>query len=48
MPRREDLRKKMVYAALVHVPEMGWTEETLRRAASDLEVSESMAWRLVS
>lgn len=46
MPRREDLRLKFVYAALHHVPHTGWDEVALRMAARDLEVADSMSWRL--
>lgn len=46
MPRREDLRLKLVYAALHHVPHTGWDEVALRMAARDLEVADSMSWRL--
>lgn len=46
MPQRQDLRLKMVYAALVHVAKAGWSEGVLRLAAHDLGESESLSWRL--
>ncbi len=46
MPRREDMRLKLVYAALHHVPHTGWDDVALRMAARDLEVADSMSWRL--
>jgi len=46
MPRRKDLRTKLVYATLKHVPDKGWSEQSLKHGAEDLGVAESMSWRL--
>jgi ubiquinone biosynthesis protein COQ9 len=39
----EDVRRKVLEAALTHVPFDGWTRETLRRAAKDAGVEQGLA-----
>lgn len=45
MSRQNDMRLKLVYATLEHVPQCGWSETAMRMGAQDLELDDSTVWR---
>ncbi len=46
MDSRNELKKKILERALIHVPFEGWSQDLLERAASEIGVDPSYSWRL--